>query len=258
MNMHSSIGRTVHTMWHVATSIDPPNATENDGNIRSLTNICIGWQRQGRWDGDCIKMASIKHWLNSEGALVDIAEVAPSPSKDFFHIFVTPNLFVYRLWKIIPPTRSDSNVAPTEIRDTWEDFKHDETLHSEITRTGGSSMLDYLINLSDGHIDYLPRLPKNVLLRIILMLDLEDIQRLRRVSKFFKKLCDGDELWEKIYRMNCETPITSDLKDLAEQHTWKRLFFTNKLQLQMHLRRQSEKQTAKATTKQATKADKKK
>ena len=49
-------------------------------------------------------------------------------------------------------------------------------------------MLDYLINLSEGKIDYLPRLPNNVLLRMILMLDLEDIQRLRLVSKFFKKV----------------------------------------------------------------------
>ena len=43
-------------------------------------------------------MASVKHWLNVEGALVDIAEVAPSPSKDFFHIFVTQDLVIHIMY----------------------------------------------------------------------------------------------------------------------------------------------------------------
>ncbi|XP_046563134.1 F-box only protein 36-like [Haliotis rubra] len=183
------------------------------------------------------------HWLNEHEALVDYGQQAPSPSKDFFHIFVTPNEFIYRLWKIVPPTRSDyQNNPPSEVRNSWEDFPLDDRLHSELQRVGGSKTLDYLLNLANGHLDYLPRLPRNVLIQIIMMLDLEDIKALSLVSHFFKELCNCNELWEKIYRQNSETPITDELQSLAREHGWKDLFFTNKLQLQKHLRRQAERQ----------------
>ena len=42
--------------------------------------------------------------------------------------------------------------------------------------------------IAKGHIDYLPRLPEEVLIRIILNLGLEDIGKLGRTSHQFKKV----------------------------------------------------------------------
>jgi F-box protein 36 len=42
-------------------------------------------------------------------------------------------------------------------------------------------------------------------------------------------------LWEKIYSENSEMPISEELQSLAEAVGWKKLFFTNKLQLQVRL-----------------------
>jgi len=46
-------------------------------------------------------------------------------------------------------------------------------------------------------------------------------------------LCSGDGVWEKIFRREVETPVTPELEVLAEREGWKRLFYTNKLQLQV-------------------------
>ena len=47
-------------------------------------------------------------------------------------------------------------------------------------------MLKYLERLCSGQFDYLPRLNDELLTRIILYLDLEDIARLATVSKQFR------------------------------------------------------------------------
>ncbi|KAL3847327.1 hypothetical protein ACJMK2_018242 [Sinanodonta woodiana] len=185
-------------------------------------------------------MAFSKTWLldKDHGAFVDFSDVAPAPCKDFFHVYVNDKQIIFRYWKIVPPTRADSKAPPIEMRNSYDDFLHDDRCHSEIQRLAGTSVLNYLKNIAHGQLDYLPRLPQNALLKIIFMLELEDILRLSRVSKQFRELCYSEELWLKIYRINSETPITPELEDLAKSQGWKRLFFTNKLQLQMQLRRQ--------------------
>lgn len=144
---------------------------------------------------------------------------------------------VYRLWKIVPPTRPDNHPAPSEVRDTWFDFKHDERLHSEIQRVAGEVTVDWLMNIVSGRLDYLVRLPKPVLLKMILMLDLESIARLSCTCRLFRELCFSNELWEKIYKMHNKQPITNELLMLVDQKGWRSVFFTNKLQLQMQMRR---------------------
>ena len=58
----------------------------------------------------------------------------------------------------------------------------------EITRVFGKHMLEYLKNLCQGHLDYLPRLSTDLLIRIIRYLSLEDVSRLACVSKQFQKV----------------------------------------------------------------------
>ncbi|XP_052103743.1 F-box only protein 36-like [Mytilus californianus] len=176
-------------------------------------------------------------WLNEHNALVDFGATANAPSKDFYHVFVTQKEIVLRLWKIVPPTRADSHTPPAEYRNSYKDFEFDDRCHSEIQRVAGEHTLDWLLAISRGHIDYLSRLPRDVLIKIILNLGLEDIGKLGRTSHQFKELCNSCDLWEQMYRLHTETAVTPELEDLAKEKGWKKLFFTNKLQLQLQLRR---------------------
>ncbi|KAL8586261.1 hypothetical protein ACOMHN_003776 [Nucella lapillus] len=182
-------------------------------------------------------MASYTPWLNEHRALVDETGSAKAPSKDFFQIFVTPSEFVYRVWKVVPPTRPNNHPAPNEYRDTWEEFRTDERLHSEIHRVAGDATMTYLFGLADGKLDYLPRLPKNVLIKIILMLDLESIARLSITSKLFRTLCQCDDVWKVIFMRHNRQPITHELLSVVDLKGWRNVFFTSKLQLQMQMRR---------------------
>jgi F-box protein 36 len=58
----------------------------------------------------------------------------------------------------------------------------------EIQRVAGENTLDWLLAISKGHIDYLTRLPRDVLIRIVLHLGLEDITKLGRTSHQFKEV----------------------------------------------------------------------
>ena len=49
-------------------------------------------------------------------------------------------------------------------------------------------MLKYLERLAEGQIDFLPRLPDDILVKVINFLELEDIARLSTVSKQFMKV----------------------------------------------------------------------
>ncbi|WAR27668.1 FBX36-like protein [Mya arenaria] len=125
---------------------------------------------------------------------------------------------------------SDTACAPCK------DFYH--VFVTPTQRLAGDPTLQYLIGLAEGHVDYIDRIPDNVLEKMIAYLELEDIVRLGATSKKFRRLCNCDAVWEKIFRREVETPITPELEALAEKEGWKRLFYTNKLQLQMQLRRQ--------------------
>ena len=47
------------------------------------------------------------------------------------------------------------------------------------------------------------------------------------------QLCGAEALWEQIYETHCGTTVTDEMKSLAEEMGWKKMFFTNKLQLQV-------------------------
>ena len=49
-------------------------------------------------------------------------------------------------------------------------------------------MTEYVINLCKGKIDYLDRLPDNVLRKLMLFVDLRDIGRLAQVNKHFHRV----------------------------------------------------------------------
>ena len=52
----------------------------------------------------------------------------------------------------------------------------------------GQPMVDYVVNLCQGHIDYLQRLPKSVIRRILSYVELEDIAKVSVLNKTFHKV----------------------------------------------------------------------
>lgn len=118
-------------------------------------------------------------------------------------------------------------------------------MRGDISRTLGERELIYLDRLIHGHIDYLNRLSRKVLLNMLYMLDLVTISKLSQVNRYFRELCSSDALWSKLYMQHTTQPITHELLMLTDKKGWKEVFFMNKVQLQMHLRRETDKPTSK-------------
>ena len=165
---------------------------------------------------------------------------APSPSKDFHQLLVTENLVILRTWRI--SVRKDQRyIPPSQRKVPLEEFDEDTTLQTDISRIFGEETLRLVYSIVCK--DWLARLPKNILIRIASFLDLVDIARLGSVCKSLRKVCSSDELWEKIFITHCDT-ITDETRALAKELGWKKVFFTNKLQLQVQMRRRKERHSA--------------
>lgn len=165
---------------------------------------------------------------------------APSPSKDFHQLLVTENLVILRTWRI--SVRKDQRyIPPSQRKVPLEEFDEDTTLQTDISRIFGEETLRLVYSIVCK--DWLARLPKNILIRIASFLDLVDIARLGSVCKSLRKVCASDELWEKIFITHCDT-ITDETRALAKEVGWKKVFFTNKLQLQVQMRRRKERHSA--------------
>ncbi|XP_071950645.1 F-box only protein 36-like [Antedon mediterranea] len=174
--------------------------------------------------------------LPSNGVLVELSGQAPSPSKDFHQFTISTSNTIWRTWNIT--LRNDyRRLNPTESRQPAEDFAYDERLQYDVRRVFGNNTLEYVKNLCLGQIDYLARLPTPLLIYLVSFLELEDVASLAQTSKQFYEVCNNDSLWERIYEVHCDT-VTDEMRSLAEQLGWKKMFFTNKLQLQVQLRRQ--------------------
>ncbi|XP_054062444.1 F-box only protein 36 isoform X2 [Rissa tridactyla] len=118
---------------------------------------------------------------------------APAPSKDFCQLLVTRREVVFRWWKISLRNKFRES-RPGEIKESWEDFLDDSSLHIQIAIVFGAKVLEHVLNLCRGNYDFLERLPVPLLLYIISFLELEDIARLSQVSRRFEmavwpKLC---------------------------------------------------------------------
>nr|XP_034989863.1 F-box only protein 36 [Zootoca vivipara] len=160
---------------------------------------------------------------------------APAPSKDFYQLLVTKKEVIFRWWKI--SLRSEFREArPGELKESHEDFLDNPSLQIQIAIVFGGDTLDHIFNMCRGNFDFLARLPDPLLLYIISYLDLEDIARLSQVSHRFETLCNSDKLWEMIVG-NLSGRITPEMRSLAQEVGWKQFFFTNKIQLQLQLRR---------------------
>lgn len=158
---------------------------------------------------------------------------APSPSKDFHQLLVTEGEVLFRSWRI--SLRKDQlKVPPSQKRVSHEDFRYDALTEADITRIFGSDVLHYIQGIIYG--DWLIRMPENVLMRIVKELDLTDLINVSKVCKVLRKVCSSDELWRDLYA-KFSVKVNDDIKTLATEFGWKKMFFTNKLQLQKEVSR---------------------
>lgn len=174
-----------------------------------------------------------------EFEVLNVGATAPPPSKDFAQLILTSDKIVMRKWHITRRVDAESRY-PSEIKDSYEDFVDDEILQREIARFFGQHTFTYLVNMIEkGKLDLLCRLPEGIVLKIVSCLSLEDIARLSQVNALFRQVCRSDVVWKNLYQKYYSREITNELVQLAERDGWRKLFFTNKIKLQLELRRQA-------------------
>ena len=158
---------------------------------------------------------------------------APSPSKDYHQLLVTENFVIFRTWKI--SLRKDQiGTSPSQNKQTHEDFQYDSQVSLSIRNIFGEDVLLYVEGLVLG--DWLLRMKNSILVKIFSYVDLADIFRLGQVCRHFHIICNSNVLWRSIYEMHCLS-ITSEILELGEDMGWKKMFFTNKLQIRKEVSR---------------------
>lgn len=179
--------------------------------------------------------------INKNGILFEFYGTAPSPSKDYGQILITIEQVIVRWWKITL-RNIEGSIYPGEIKNSYEDFSNDELAQREITRIFGEQTLKYCLNFVSGYIDWFSHLPLNIQIKIFSYVNLDDIPQLSLVSKLFRRICRENELWKLFYIQQHGKNIleNQDLIHLAERRGWRQVFFTNRLKLQMELRREAQ------------------
>ncbi|KAM9845419.1 F-box only protein 36b [Aulostomus maculatus] len=162
--------------------------------------------------------------------LFEISGEGRPPNMNYYHFIVNKSEVIWRWWKI-SPRKVDLHSRPGEDRESHQDFLDDFRLQSEVKIVFGHGILTYVKALCHGQYDYLDRMPDPILLQIINNLELEDVGQLIRTSRRFRELCGSEEFWEQAVRRRFNT-VSAEVASLALQVGWRRIFFTNKLQLQ--------------------------
>ncbi|UJR08718.1 hypothetical protein I4U23_012975 [Adineta vaga] len=179
--------------------------------------------------------------IHKNGVLFECDGDAPSPSKDYGQLQINFDRVILRWWKITL-RNIEGAIYPGEIKNSYEDFYHDEIAQREISRIFGQKILDYCLNLVCGRIDWLSRLPLNIQIKIFSFVNLDDIPQLSLVSKLFRTICRHNDLWKIFYiRQHGRQALENkNLLQLAERRGWRHVFFTNRLKLQIELRREAQ------------------
>ena len=127
-------------------------------------------------------------------------------------------------------------------------------IQDHISWAFGVNFFKYIENIvTFGQLDYLPRLPEPIIIKIISYLALEDISKLSQVNKQFREvnkklfiilkatlffffniqLCKSDRVWILLYQKYYSRNITKEMNNLAQKKGWRNIFFTNTIKLQV-------------------------
>ncbi|XP_023382775.1 F-box only protein 36-like isoform X6 [Pteropus vampyrus] len=77
----------------------------------------------------------------------------------------------------------------------------------QMQKVFGKEVLDYSLNLGQGKLDLLVRMPDNIILQIFSFLDMDDIEQLSKTCKKFQKMCSNEEFWEKFGALQDKHPF---------------------------------------------------
>lgn len=178
-----------------------------------------------------------KKEIKSAKKLYEKSGQAPSPSKDYCYLVVTTKGMVYSRLIITLRNRAQGWCPrPQEVVMSHEDFGFDKSFQSELEAVFGSKSMKHIKRIVSGCHDVFICLPEDLTVRVILYLDLQSIARLSQTSQHFRELCNSDELWKQLYVLHQGQPST-DIQVIAKEIGWKKLFFTNKLQIQKEVSR---------------------
>nr|CDS16559.1 F box protein 36 [Echinococcus granulosus] len=150
---------------------------------------------------------------------------APSPQRDFYHLQVLKDKIIWRSWRITSRNEAEK-YSPTQLVESFPGFKQNEQLRDSS-----------YYGEKYWQLDFLPRMPPSILKRIINFVNAEDIVNLGRSCKSIFEICNSDEVWRAVYCRYHKEPPNKVVRELAEKYGWKRVFFTNKLKLQLQIRR---------------------
>lgn len=165
---------------------------------------------------------------------------------------------IYRWWHI-SPRNMGKNEKPGEMKSSYEEFLNNDKTQHEIWRVFGEKTLEHVKGICNGHLNYLQYLPKSLLIRILTFLSLEDVARFGSTCRQFRELSTSNDLWELLYMQHAggrkvSSTHKADLQTLASELGWKKLYFTNRIQLQLLLSRQREKKAVSFTQRSEEKA----
>ena len=120
-------------------------------------------------------------------------------------------------------------------------------MQEEIERVFGTQVKDDAVRLASGHLDWLSRLPTEIFFKIASFLDLPSISKLSQVNNHFRMMCGLDRLWEQLYEQHSAGPhnVSKEVRKIASEFGWKKVYFTNKLQLRMQVARVKQKNSPK-------------
>ncbi|CAF3755946.1 unnamed protein product [Rotaria sp. Silwood1] len=172
--------------------------------------------------------------------LFEYGSIAPSPSKDYGQIEINFDEVILRWWKITL-RNIEGSIYPCQLINSYQDFYYDDIAHREIVRIFGKNILDYCLNIISGNIDWFKYLPLNIKIKIFSYVNIDDIPHISIVSKLFRSISRHNDLWKIYYIRQHGYKILKNnyFIHLAQLYGWRRLFFTNRLKLQMELRRQA-------------------
>ena len=115
-------------------------------------------------------------------------------------------------------------------------------MQEEVKRVFGPDSFSRIESIVTGCRDFLTCLPERVMHKILLHLDLQSILNLSYTSRFMQKFCNADSLWKDLYSIHHAAP-TPDILELGKKLGWKKIFYMNKIQLQMELSRRRKHQS---------------
>ncbi|XP_044284206.1 F-box only protein 36-like [Varanus komodoensis] len=132
--------------------------------------------------------------------LCEVHTQAPPPSKDFHHLTITKTEVIWKSWRISFRPNQE-RFFPREVKKLHKDFLLDEPLHKQVQNIFGNKMLEYVLNLCQGQYDFLIRMPDNLIIHILSFLTMEDIKQLSKTCKRFRQLCNTEEFWDRLKRL---------------------------------------------------------